>query len=351
MNEAAEISTHPRYCEEVRGHDDILDLLISGHSRRHHGVILSGPRGIGKASLAYRVAEHLFAGPSGQDMFGNTAGPENSPETPLIRAGSHPDMMVVELEEDKATSRISVEQIRRIPPFLSHTPARGKRRIVILDALDEMNFNGANAMLKTLEEPPEQALIILIHHCTIPILPTIRSRCQVLRMSPLGVEDTRNVIRRLFPEADSGWVDVAAHLTEGAPGRAQIFAQSGAMDLYAETCSVLASARPSALSLDELAQQWGQGGAKNTSRRAMMRLLFDRLTRMSARKAAGYISAPGQAGLDIENQAIDAITTRIPAAKLAEYQQDLLRRIDEAERLNLDMTIVAAGILARLARG
>jgi len=351
MNEATEISTHPRYCNNVHGHDDILDLLTSNRNRRHHGVILSGPRGIGKASVAYRVAEHLFADDGGQDMFGDTPGPENSPETPLIRAGSHPDMMVIEQEEGKATSRISVEQIRRVSPFLSHTPARGTRRIVIIDALDEMNSNGANAMLKTLEEPPEQALIILIHHCTIPILPTIRSRCQVLRMSPLGVDDTCDVIKGLFPEADADWINVAAYLTEGAPGRARLFAESGAMDLYAETCSVLASARPLPLSLDDLAQQWGQGGAKNTSRRAMMRLLFDRLTRMSARKAAGYMPDASQMGLDVENQAIDAITERIPAVKLAEIQLDLLRKIDEAERLNLDMTIVAQDVLAKMAKG
>jgi DNA polymerase-3 subunit delta' len=349
MSEEAEISLHPRSCAKVVGHDDILSSLTGERRRRHHGLILSGPRGIGKASLAYRIAETLFARQGEPDMFGSTQGVASSPETALIRAGTHPDMMVIEPDTDKATARISVEQIRRVPPFLAHTPSRGRRRMVIIDSLDEMNFNGANAMLKTLEEPPEQALIILIHHCTIPLLPTIRSRCQIARISPLNVEDTRLVIRRIFPDADADWIDVAAVLAEGAPGRAQLFAETGAIDLYAETCACLASNRTSPIMLDDLAQQWGQGGAKHASRRVMMRLLFDRLARISAQKAAGYAPLLPGAGLDIENQAIDAITARVPADQLAEIQQDMLRKIDEAERLNLDMTLVAEGFLASMA--
>jgi len=349
MNDASENLFHPRLCQKVLGHAEAMARLTGSSARRHHGVILSGPRGIGKASLAYRVAEHLFADKGEAGLFGDAPAPGQSAETPLIRAGSHPDMMVIEPETGKATARISVDQIRRVPAFLAHTPARGIYRLVIIDALDEMNFNGANAMLKTLEEPPEQAIIILIHHCTIPIMPTIRSRCQVLRLGPLGLEQTHQVIRQVFPEADAEWVQVAAVLTEGAPGRALMLAESGAMDLYAETCQVLAGARPSPLALDDLAQQWGQGGARNAARRIMMRLLFNRLARMSALLAAGYPSAPEKPGLDIENQAIAAITGRLSAGKLAEIHQEMMASMEETERLNLDMTLVVQGVLSRLA--
>jgi DNA polymerase-3 subunit delta' len=349
MNDTAEHLHHPRSGGHLIGHDDILSSLTREQKRRHHGIILSGPRGIGKATLAYRVAEHLFAARGESDLLGNAPDPENSPETPLIRAGSHPDMLVIETETDKATSGISVEQIRRVPPFLSHTPSRGSLRVVLIDALDEMNFNGANAMLKTLEEPPEQALILLIHHGTVPILPTIRSRCRVVKLSPLSPEDTRHIISLNFPDADAGWIDVAAVLSEGAPGRVQMIADSGAMDLYAETCAILASANASPLALDDVAQQWGQGGARNSARRAIMRLFFDRLARLSARKAAGYFDNSLHAGLDIENQAIEAITGRVPAPKLAELQQDMLRKTDEAKRLNLDLSVVAHEFLSELA--
>lgn len=352
MSETADPSNHPRCCEHVLGHDDILTALTSEQKRRHHGIILSGPRGIGKASLAYRVAEHLFSAQNGEvDLLGSALNPKDSPETALIRAGSHPDMLVIEADNEKGTSRISVEQIRRIPPFLSHTPSRGALRLVIIDALDEMNFNGANAMLKTLEEPPERALILLIHHLTVPIMPTIRSRCQVIKLSPLATDETRLVIGRAFPDADPDWINVATVLSEGAPGRAQMIAESGAIDLYAETCSILASAKASALSLDDVAQLWGQGGAKNIARRSMMRLLFDRLARLSAQRAAGYTPSSQQAGLDLENQAIQAITGRVSAPQLAEIQQNMMRKIDEAERLNLDLAITAHEFLSELASG
>ena len=221
-DEAVTENFHPRTSDELLAHEDIITSLIPNtKSRRNpHAFIFSGVKGIGKATSAYHFAKKIFAS-----------------EANLVTAGAHPDMLVLEPEEGKATPTITVEQIREINQFLNLSPAYGGYRLVIVDSLDNLNLNGANAMLKLLEEPPNNALIILINHQMRPILPTIRSRCQVVKLKPLALEETQKIIQGMFPDADSNWIETAAILADGAPGMAQIFAESGAPDLYTEICT------------------------------------------------------------------------------------------------------------------
>jgi DNA polymerase-3 subunit delta' len=337
MDEAAPDDHHPRLNSlkphGLLGHQPIIDKLASDQARRHHGFIFRGPKGIGKASTAYRLAEHLFA---------------NDPEINLLRAGSHPDVMAVEGDPEKASGGISVDAVRAVIPFLAHTPSRGGMRFVLIDSVDEMNANGANALLKTLEEPPENTILILISHGTVPVLPTIRSRAQVIKFAPLGFEETAQVIRTMFPEAEQNWVEVAATLAEGAPGKVVMLAEAGAPDLYAETCEAFAEGELSGSRLDALSAQWGAGGAKNAARRQMARHLFDRLLVKAARRTVGTPPEAGQPKLDIEERAIDRLTGRIPARDLAEIRQQMLSNLYEAEHLNLDAVPVIFSALSRM---
>jgi len=172
----------PRLLERLEGHEIALAEWAAAmeSGRMHHGWLLQGPRGIGKAHLALRMAAGALGVPTGQTVH---------PVADLIAAGSHPDLRVVRIPVDdkgKSKSDIPVDSIRELSRFFNMSPAMGGWRIAIIDALGDLNRNGANALLKTLEEPPARCLLLLVSHDGGSVLPTIRSRCRVLRLSPLN---------------------------------------------------------------------------------------------------------------------------------------------------------------------
>ncbi len=201
------------------GHGDAQVEFLSARQsgRLHHAWIIEGPSGIGKARFALRLASILLgASPLDDDPAG---APPTDPVVQKILASGHPDLKHVQREEnDKGVLKqdISVDQIRNLNQFFSLKPAMGGWRIGILDSLDEMNVSGLNAVLKTLEEPPANALLFLISHATAPVLPTIRSRCQTLRLRKLDNEDTHRVL--LANDVENP--DNALSLVKGRPGRA-----------------------------------------------------------------------------------------------------------------------------------
>ena len=143
----------------------------------------------------------------------------------LILSGGHPDLKWVERglnDKGKLRQDITVDQIRELNQFFSLRPALSGWRVGVVDALDEMNVSGMNALLKTLEEPPNNALLVLISHGTQPILPTIRSRCQVLRLYPLSEDDTNTVLKQ-----QEGDMALAAELAHGRPGYGLDLARTG----------------------------------------------------------------------------------------------------------------------------
>lgn len=188
-----------------------LSALRSG--RLHHAWLIEGPSGIGKARLAERIAAYLLG----------ARGPQAAPfdasfddaTMRILLAGSHPDMNVQRRElndKGKLAQDISVEQIRQMTHFFSMKPAMGGWRIGIVDAIDEANRNASNALLKTLEEPPPQSILLLINHRSKPILPTIRSRCRVLQLSPLSEDDCAKALDAAGAPSDAG------KLARGRPG-------------------------------------------------------------------------------------------------------------------------------------
>ncbi|MEL6859115.1 MAG: hypothetical protein AAFO74_12060 [Pseudomonadota bacterium] len=184
-------------------------LAARESGRLHHGWILQGPSGIGKSIFAKRIAGVMLgAADVDADAEDRTM--------KLIQSGGHPDLKWVQRglnDKGKLRQDITVDQIRELNQFFQLRPALAGWRVGVVDALDEMNVSGMNALLKTLEEPPRNALLLLISHSTQPILPTIRSRCQVLRFYPLGEDATKAVISE--QGGDSALVmDLAA----GRPG-------------------------------------------------------------------------------------------------------------------------------------
>lgn len=184
-------------------------LAARASGRLHHGWILQGPSGIGKARLAKRIAA-LMLGAESMDA------PEVDPVMQKIVSGSHPDLKYVARglnDKGQLKQDISVDQVRELNKFFALRPALAGWRVGILDSLDESNLSGLNAILKTLEEPPENALLLLISHGAKPVLPTIRSRCQILRLGPLEADDTKAVLEHAGVDDKR-----AVSLASGRPG-------------------------------------------------------------------------------------------------------------------------------------
>src|SRR6266446_4070113 len=235
----------PRANPALVGHESAERELrrLDEAGRLPHAILLSGRRGIGKATLAFRLARFLLAKSAGSsaDMFGDAveSGLAIDPESGVfhrVASGGHADLLTVERAYDprrrRLRSEIVVEDTRAIAGFFRLTAAEEGWRIVIVDGAEEMNRNAANALLKILEEPPRRALLLLVSHNPGRLLPTIRSRCRKLPLKPLGESEVVRLIGRYRP--DIGYDDgrALARLAQGSIGRALDLAGAGGLDLY-----------------------------------------------------------------------------------------------------------------------
>jgi DNA polymerase-3 subunit delta' len=204
----------------------LAEAMRSG--RMHHAWLLTGPDGVGKATLAFRFARRLFAGPV---PGASLALDERSPVFRRVAAGAHADLLTVEREYDakrkKLRSEIVVDDVRKVAEFLHLTPAEGGWRVVIVDGAEDMNRNGANALLKVLEEPPARAILLLVCAAAGRLLPTLRSRCRRLALSALGDDTMSELLARYLPEAPLAERDRLAALGEGSIGRALLLGGGG----------------------------------------------------------------------------------------------------------------------------
>lgn len=188
----------------------------------HHAWLFAGPQGIGKSSFAREAAIDLLARASGD------LGPDRT--RALIEAGSHPDFRVLERlpkdgkpDADLARS-VTIAQVRGLQPLFATTPSLGPRRVVLIDAIDDLERAGANALLKNLEEPPAGTVFLLISHAPGRLLPTIRSRCRLLRFDPLNRTEMLGALSGLLPDANDDERETLARAGAGSPGRALRFA-------------------------------------------------------------------------------------------------------------------------------
>ncbi|NVK36046.1 MAG: DNA polymerase III subunit delta' [Rhodobacteraceae bacterium] len=197
----------PREQQHFIGHQHAEQALLDAYrsERFHHAWILGGPKGIGKATLAYRFARFANANPdrfSADVMAANSL--EVSPSHPVfsqIAQGANPNVLHLRRPWDEKNKRfksdLPVDEIRRTVSFFGTTASSDAWRICIVDAADDMNISSANALLKVLEEPPARCLFLVLSHAPGRLLPTIRSRCRRLDVHPLKDEEVVDGLRLL----------------------------------------------------------------------------------------------------------------------------------------------------------
>ena len=339
---------HPRETARLFGQDgperDFLEAFNS--NRLHHAWLITGPRGVGKATLAWRIARFLLATPveQGGSLFGDAPPTyetlDVSPDHPVthhILAKSEPGLFSITRTANEKTGKlrdmIVVDDIRGLTHFLTLSAAEGGRRVVIVDAADEMNSNAANALLKMLEEPPALTTMLLISHQPSRLLPTIRSRCRELRLAPLSPDDMTTALEQAGMGGDAS-PELTA-LADGSVGEAIRLTQLGGLSMYQEIVSIFAGLpRPDRTRALKLAEAAATRGAED--RFEMLLTMFDIfLARLARTGATG--SAPVPEAAENETQLLLRLSDSPTKARAwACIAQEISERTRHGQAVNLD---------------
>ncbi|GIW40579.1 MAG: hypothetical protein KatS3mg076_1156 [Candidatus Binatia bacterium] len=198
---------------EIVGHEPEkrhLRSLLEAH-RLPHALLFVGPEGIGKSLVARALAAALFCEEARQGACGRCAGCRQ------LQAGSHPDLFWVRHEAGKR--EIPIERVRELRDFVRLRRVRAPLRLAVVEDAHRLGWAAQNALLRTLEEPPPDSLVLLLAPSTAPLLPTVRSRCRTLSFRPLDRAELLEVLcgRLSIPQPEA---ERLAELAEGSPGRA-----------------------------------------------------------------------------------------------------------------------------------
>jgi DNA polymerase III subunit delta' len=241
----------PRETSALFGHDDAEQALLTSYKsgRVPHAWLIGGPPGIGKATLAYRFARFVLAHPDpAAPQVQNATSLSVDPEHPVARriaAQAQGDLLVLERIINEQTGKfytvIRVDDVRRTVSFFGSTAGEGGWRIVIVDSVDELQREGANALLKALEEPPQRALLLLVSHAPGRELATIRSRCRRLLLRPLGTADVGHAVAAATGRGeDDADVREAAGAADGSVARALTLLDEDARGLRQRVLDLIA---------------------------------------------------------------------------------------------------------------
>lgn len=333
---------HPRETETLFGQDEAAASFLDAYNqgRLHHSWLITGPKGIGKATLAWNIARFLLASDEDAGMFGAPATDnlQVSPDDPVFRrvaALAEPGIFLCRRPWDEKKKRlktvITVEEVRKLKSFFTLSAADGGWRIAIVDAADEMNTSAENALLKVLEEPPAKTVILLVSHQPAKLLPTIRSRCRELRCNPLSPHALGAAMDQAgFPDGDSA---ILKALTGGSAGESIDMLANDGLDIYQNILALLATAprinRPRIIALGEKCA--GKGAQDRYD--MTIRLLLLALSRiaLSGAKGGANDAISGEAEL-----AARLCTNPYQAREWATLVQELTGRIAHARAVNLD---------------
>jgi DNA polymerase III subunit delta' len=206
----------PEQRQAAIGHETARQAILAqlAEGRLPGAIMLQGPEGIGKATLAFELAAAILTA-TGDEPAGRVR--------EQVAALSHPNLSVLRRRPKDSKGYytvIRIEDVRELREALNHTRGRAGHRIAIIDSIDECNPSAANALLKTLEEPPADTTFFLISHRPGQLLPTIRSRCHNLALRPLSDAELAKIVTGSRPDLDPAALDRAVALAGGRPRRA-----------------------------------------------------------------------------------------------------------------------------------
>lgn len=351
---------HPRHTRRLIGHADQAQELAQAISsgRSHHAWLMTGPQGIGKATLAWFAARFALAAP--QDRRPDPAGAalcvdEAASAGHLVQALSHPGLILIrrpyEPKDKRFKTVITVDEVRRLRNFMGHTTGEQAWRVVLVDSVDEMNLAAANALLKSLEEPPPRTLFFLV--CAEPgrVLATIKSRCRQLPLAALTHQQVDTAARAAIQDCAEAltapdepvWSQIMAD-SSGSVRRALSFVQIGGSAVLDQVDAVL-SRLPQVdwVQAQRLADDLAAPGHADRFD-LFFEVLLERMA-LIARAACGAGDPPANAGPL-------AARLRRPGAlaSWAELWETLGRDKAAVDALNLDRRSLILDTFARLAR-
>lgn len=237
---------HPRERYDLIGHETAEQNLAEAWSsgRMHHAWLVTGPRGVGKASFVWRAARRILG--ARPDLANGPLGSAvDDPVCHQIEAQACPDLLLLRRPWDDKRKRwrgeITVDEVRKAPQFFEKSAGADGWRVCIVDSADDMNVNSANALLKTLEEPPARGVLFLVAHSPGRLPATIRSRCRRLDLRAPDLETTRNWLRSSGGLSNETQIERAAEMAQGAPGRALAIALAGGVELAADINRLVAN--------------------------------------------------------------------------------------------------------------
>jgi len=335
-------SETPQLFGQSRAEADFIEAFSTG--RMHSGWLVTGPQGVGKATLAWRMAAFLLSQPlvAADDMFGAPPPPtsldldENHPDMRLIRSGAHPRLFTLrrawDEKGDKLKSVITVDEVRKLKNFFGMSATDGGRRVVIVDPADEMNVNAANAILKLLEEPPADAIILMLSHQPSRLLPTIRSRCRELRCRLLNAEHMTAALAQAEIHTDAG--EALTALSGGSVGEAIRLTNLDGLNVYSDLVSLFSGLpridRPRAINMADKCV-----GKAGITRFALTLDLIDKFLIRTAR--AGLQGPPNIQAARGEAQLLAKLSpTDFAARRWAQVAQDVSERTRHGKAVNLD---------------
>lgn len=349
---------HPRHTEQFFGHDEAEAQLASGlaSGRLHHAWLMIGSPGIGKATLAYRFARAALAEPElDTSMFGTSeklSVDAASKASHLVRALSHPDLLVIRRPYDISGKRfktaITVDEVRRLRDFLGHKQAQGGWKVVIVDSADDLNVNAANALLKSLEEPPGRVLFFLVSSAPGRLLTTIRSRCRVVHMAPLGDDALRSAATQALTAAEIELPDeeqwtALFQAANGSVGRLLMLASDDGVAISRKVEQVFGNlSQTDWPAIHQLADEFSAVTAGEKFE-TFVELLLARLGRIIRAGASGQ-------GDDRDMAAAERLGIRGDLASWAELWETLVREKSVQGGLNLDRKAFVLDCVMRLRR-
>lgn len=353
---------HPRETETLFGqaHAEAEFLSAFNTGRLHHGWLLTGPRGVGKATLAWRIARFLLATPEAQDdgLFGAPPPPEtldvanDHPVSRRLAALSDPGLFLLRRgptdKGDKLAADIRVDEVRKLKNFFSLSAADGGRRVVIVDAADEMNPSSANAILKLLEEPPARTTLLMISHQPARLLPTIRSRCRELRLAPLDPDAMQAALEQAEADIAPDQITALNELSQGSVGAAIRLLNLDGLSLYSDLVNVMGSLpnlnQPRLLALSDSC-----AGKGKEARLDLALTLMDQLTARLAR--TGVTSQPPQEAAPGETQTLMRLAPTPATGRFwATKAQQAGDRARHAKSVNVDPAALVTDLFLQLAK-